>query len=52
MGEAVRRIASALNSGDGNEDLYSSCIQKSFVLSVVSCFHVIFFQVSLFVIIT
>lgn len=34
MGEAVEQIASALNGGDGNSDLYQSALRKSFVLSV------------------
>lgn len=34
MKEAVRRISTALNAGEGNEDLYSSALLKSFVLSV------------------
>jgi aspartyl aminopeptidase len=34
MGEAVEQIASALNSGEGNSDLYQSCLRRSFVLSV------------------
>jgi len=34
MAEAVRRISSALNAGDGDPDLYASALAKSFVLSV------------------
>lgn len=35
MGEAVRRISAALCDGESqSEDLYATCIQKSFVLSV------------------
>lgn len=34
MGEAVEQIASALNGGDGNPDLYQSALRRSFVLSV------------------
>ena len=34
MGEAVQRISSALNAGEGNPDLYASALAKSFVLSV------------------
>jgi len=34
IGEAVERIAAALNDGVGNADLYQSSIRKSFVLSV------------------
>lgn len=34
MGEAVKRISTALNSGAGNEDLYSTAVSRSFVLSV------------------
>lgn len=34
MGEAVEQIASALNNGDGNADLYQSALRRSFVLSV------------------
>lgn len=36
MGEAVKKISTALNAGEGNSDLYSTAISKSFVLSVVS----------------
>ena len=34
MGESVKRIASALNGGDSNSDLYQACVGRSFVLSV------------------
>jgi aspartyl aminopeptidase len=34
MGEAVQRIASALNGDDGNLDLYQACLRRSFILSV------------------
>lgn len=34
MGEAVQRIASALNGGDANSDLHQACLRRSFVLSV------------------
>eukprot|EP00591_Stephanopyxis_turris_P006506 CAMPEP_0195507036 /NCGR_PEP_ID=MMETSP0794_2-20130614/562_1 /TAXON_ID=515487 /ORGANISM="Stephanopyxis turris, Strain CCMP 815" /LENGTH=498 /DNA_ID=CAMNT_0040633571 /DNA_START=139 /DNA_END=1631 /DNA_ORIENTATION=- len=34
MGESVKRISTALNAGEGDFDLYSSAIHKSFVLSV------------------
>eukprot|EP00594_Rhizosolenia_setigera_P015314 CAMPEP_0178974904 /NCGR_PEP_ID=MMETSP0789-20121207/22794_1 /TAXON_ID=3005 /ORGANISM="Rhizosolenia setigera, Strain CCMP 1694" /LENGTH=467 /DNA_ID=CAMNT_0020663447 /DNA_START=299 /DNA_END=1702 /DNA_ORIENTATION=- len=34
MGEAVKKISTALNAGEGNSDLYSTAISKSFVLSV------------------
>ena len=33
MGEAVRRVSTALNAGDGNEDLYASALHRSFVMS-------------------
>mmetsp|Transcript_11930 Transcript_11930/g.26944 ORF Transcript_11930/g.26944 Transcript_11930/m.26944 type:complete len:466 (+) Transcript_11930:2-1399(+) len=33
MGEAVRRISTALNAGQGNEDLYASALHRSFVMS-------------------
>ena len=33
MGEAVEQIASALNGGDANSDLYQTCLRRSFVLS-------------------
>ena len=33
MGDAVRRISSALNDGNTDPDIYESCIHKSFVLS-------------------
>jgi len=33
MGEAVRRVSTALNAGEGNEDLYASALHRSFVLS-------------------
>jgi aspartyl aminopeptidase len=34
MASAVERIASALNGGSINPDLYNACIRKSFILSV------------------
>lgn len=34
MAEAVQRISSALNAGDGHSDLYASALARSFVLSV------------------
>jgi aspartyl aminopeptidase len=33
MGEAVRRISSALNGGGGNEDFFQTTLRKSFVVS-------------------
>jgi len=33
MGEAVRRVSTALNAGQGNEDLYAAALHRSFVLS-------------------
>ncbi|GMI34860.1 hypothetical protein TeGR_g916 [Tetraparma gracilis] len=33
MGEAVRRISSALNTGGGNEDFFQTTLRKSFVIS-------------------
>lgn len=34
MGEAIRRIATALNGGSDNQDLYAASIRKSFILSI------------------
>ena len=34
MGEAVRRISTALNAGAGNEDLYAAALRRSLVFSV------------------
>ncbi len=34
MGEAVRRVSTALNAGAGHEDLYASALRRSFVFSV------------------
>lgn len=34
MGEAVRRISTALNAGAGNEDVYAAALRRSLVFSV------------------
>ncbi len=34
LGEAVRRVSSALVGGGGNEDYFQACLRKSFVFSV------------------
>ena len=34
MGEAVRRVSSALNNGGGNEDFFQTTLRRSFVFSV------------------
>mmetsp|Transcript_6907 Transcript_6907/g.10249 ORF Transcript_6907/g.10249 Transcript_6907/m.10249 type:complete len:164 (-) Transcript_6907:855-1346(-) len=34
MSEAVKRISTALNAGDGNPDLFCAALQRSFILCV------------------